>query len=261
MEWQLRMFRKTLKKKMRLAALRKMIGGIDENEECLFVTCGDNNGAMNHHLKEMGGSWTWADLESRNIPEMERLLKEPVHHVSREALPHGTASFDLVIAVDVHEHLPDPGPFTGELSRITRPGGRVIVTVPDGDESRPAVRIKNLVGMTKEKYGHVREGLGVSELSRLMGDNGITPIFRDSFSGFFTEMLELSINFLYVNILAGKKTAEGTIAPATRSQMKSVEKSYRVYSLIYPLFFLISRIDCLFPDGSGHVVMVGGRKE
>ena len=45
--WQLRMFKKSLKKKMRFAVLKKHLGRIGEGERCFFVTCGDNNGAMN----------------------------------------------------------------------------------------------------------------------------------------------------------------------------------------------------------------------
>ena len=46
--WQLKMFNKSLKKKMRFKVLKKHLGEIGENEKCLLVTCGDNNGAMNY---------------------------------------------------------------------------------------------------------------------------------------------------------------------------------------------------------------------
>jgi hypothetical protein len=78
-----------------------------------------------------------------------------------------------------------------------------------------------------------------------------------------TEMLELSINFLYVKILSKKsksKVEEGTIAPATGDQLKSVEKTYRMYALIYPVFWLISRLDSLLFFSRGYAVMVSGRK-
>lgn len=263
MQWQLRMFQKTLKKKLRLKALKRHLGPLAADDRCLLVTCGDNNGAMNYHLRAIGGRWHWADLEEKSIGEMAELLEESVLHVENGKLPFEDAIFDVAVAIDVHEHLADPGPFTREMRRVTRLGGKVIVTVPNGDESLVATRIKNMVGMTKEKYGHYREGFDVPELKRLMGENGIDPLAESTFSRFFTEMLELSINFLYVNILSRRSRVavqEGTIAPATKNQLKSIEKTYRLYSLIYPLFRVISSLDGILAGTKGYVVMVEGRK-
>jgi len=262
--WQLRMFQKTLKKKLRLKALKTHLGVLSGTDECLLVTCGDNNGAMNYRLRELGGKWSWADLERKSIQEMSGLLGDPVVHVSQDNLPFPDEKFDCVVSIDVHEHLKDPNPFTKELWRVTKRGGKVIVTMPNGDETKLATRIKNGIGMTKEKYGHVREGYDIPELKNLMKTNDIQPCAESSFSKFFTEILELSINFLYVNILSKKGKAEveeGTIAPATQDQLKSVEKTYKMYSLIYPLFWLISKMDIFLLFSRGYVVMVEGKKE
>jgi len=262
--WQLRMFQKTLKKKLRLKALKRHLGHISENDKCLLVTCGDNNGAMNFYLREIGGKWSWADLEARSIQEMSELLGERVLHVSENHLPFSENKFDCVVAIDVHEHLENPNPFTRELWRVAKQGGKVIVTVPNGDETKLATRIKNFIGMTKEKYGHVREGYDIPDLKKLLSANGIQPYAESSFSRFFTEILELSINFLYVNILAKKgktKVEAGTIAPTTRDQLKSIEKTYRMYSLVYPFFWLISKMDIILFGTRGYVVIVEGKKE
>ena len=252
------------KKKLRLKALRRHLGDISENDNCLLVTCGDNNGAMNFYLREIGGMWSWADLETRSIQEMSELLGENVLHVSEDLLPFPENKFDCVVVIDVHEHLEDPNPFTRELWRVAKEDGKIIVTVPNGDETKLATRIKNFIGMTKEKYGHVREGYDIPDLKKLLSTNGIQPYAESSFSRFFTEILELSINFLYVNILSKKSKAEveaGTIAPATQNQLKSIEKTYRMYSLIYPFFWLISKMDIILLGSRGYVVIVEGKKE
>jgi SAM-dependent methyltransferase len=52
-------------------------------------------------------------------------------HVGRvEALPFGPASFDLVLCLDVLEHIPDDDAALRELLRVTQPGGHLVVTVP-----------------------------------------------------------------------------------------------------------------------------------
>jgi SAM-dependent methyltransferase len=261
--WQLKMFDKTLKKKLRLNALRKHIGDVTPDAKCLLVTCGDNNGAINYHLRALGGVWSWADYEDKSITEMSALLGEPVHFIGDGRLPFDDQSFDVVVTIDVHEHLPDMNPFTQELVRVAKPGGKVVVTVPNGDETKVATRIKNKVGMTLEKYGHYREGLTPRQLHDLFEANGIQPRDQSTFSRFFTEMLELSINFLYVNLLSRKsktKVSSGTIAPATSAQLKSVNKSYRMYSMIYPVVLLLSKFDLLMFNSEGYVVMVEGKK-
>ena len=49
---------------------------------------------------------------------------------SADALPLRDGSFDLVLLLDVVEHLEDPLRALEELARILRPGGRVLVTFP-----------------------------------------------------------------------------------------------------------------------------------
>jgi SAM-dependent methyltransferase len=261
--WQLRMFQKTLKKKMRYRYLKKHLGPLADSDQCLLVTCGDNNGAMNYYLRELGGQWSWADLEDTSIAEMAALLGDEVQHAQADRLPFADATFNRVISIDVHEHLEDPVVFTSELGRVTKPNGQIIITVPNGDETKLAVRIKHAVGMTKEKYGHVRVGLAISELKAIMQESNIEPQADSTFSKFFTEMLELTINFIYVNILARKskvKVDAGTIAPGTHEQLKSVEKVYKAYSLIYPIYWLISKFDTLLFFTQGYVVVVEGRR-
>jgi 2-polyprenyl-3-methyl-5-hydroxy-6-metoxy-1,4-benzoquinol methylase len=53
----------------------------------------------------------------------------PVVNGAGERLPFGDASFDLVIAWDVVEHVQNPALLLAELARVLRPGGRVLLTV------------------------------------------------------------------------------------------------------------------------------------
>lgn len=261
--WQLRMFSRTLKKKLRLGALRGVLGRT-HGRRCLLVTCGDNNGAINYRLRELGGSWSWADCEDKSVHEMSELLGEEVKHIDPAHLPYPAEHFDCVITIDVHEHLRDPVTFTREMQRVLKIGGRAVVTVPGGNPRKLVNRLKNAIGMTREKYGHVRDGFSVHELQSLMGATHLECVRSLTFSRFFTELIELGINFMYVKKLskAGSvPVAEGTIAPATADQLRSVEKTYRLYSLIYPLVWSASQLDRLLIFTPGYVVLVEGRKQ
>jgi SAM-dependent methyltransferase len=278
--WQLGMFRKGLKKRLRLKALRKLLGPIGPGERCLLLTCGDNNGAMNYFLRELGGQWSWADLEDHAIAEISALLGDPVAHAAEDAVPFADAEFDRIVVIDVHEHVDDPRIVNAELARILKPGAQLIITTPNGDESKLAVRIKNLVGMSKEAYGHKRVGLTAGEIQALMRGDGIRPRKTMWFSGFFTEMLELTINFMYVKVLRKDDPAPAAhahahaqddkhdddhdhaeIAPATADQLRKVKTSYRIYSLIFPVYWLLSQLDHLVFFLEGYCVVVEGTRE
>ena len=258
--WQLAMFDKSLKKKMKIKLLQKHLGELD-GKRCFMVTCGDNNGAMNLQLREAGGEWTWAEFEESAAGQIEALLNEPVIKLEMQTgqLPFDDETFDRIVVIDCHEHLEDPVLFTREIGRTTKPGGRIVISVPNGDERMLAVRIKNLVGMTREKYGHIVTGYDVPELLKLLEQAKLKPVSSSYYSKFFTEMLELSINYAYVMVLSKKgkvEVAPGTIAPQSEQQLASVGKSYRLYSLVYPLFRLISRLDALPFFNRGYAVVV-----
>jgi SAM-dependent methyltransferase len=271
------MFRKGLKKRLRLKSLKKLLLPIGSDERCLLLTCGDNNGAMNYYLRELGGHWSWADLEDTSIAEMSLLLGDPVLHVVEDSLPFDDASFDRIVVIDVHEHVDQPGIVTRELVRILKPDAQLIITTPNGDETKLAVRIKSLVGMSVETYGHTRVGLTSEEIEQLMSAAGVRPVSSTSFSGFFTEMLELTINFLYVKILrkapsaseSGKTVGQNEmrhedhaeIAPATEEQLRNVKTSYRIYSVIFPFYWLVSQLDRLLFFLEGYCVVVEGKRE
>jgi SAM-dependent methyltransferase len=273
--WQLDMFRKGLKKRQRLGVLTSLLAPIPEGDRCLLLTCGDNNGAMNYFLRKLGGRWSWADLEDTSIAEMSELLGEPVVFAKEDNLPFEDAAFDRIVVIDVHEHVDDPGIVTRELVRILKPGAQLVVTTPNGDESKLAVRIKSLVGMSVDVYGHKRVGLTSAEIEALMSAAGVEPVRTRSFSRFFTEMLELSINFLYVKVLRKKDSGSGAetpqpgqhehgdhaeIAPATADQLSKVRRSYRIYSIIFPFYWLISQLDHLLFFQEGYCVVVDGKR-
>ncbi|MCA9923434.1 MAG: methyltransferase domain-containing protein [Anaerolineales bacterium] len=264
--WQLKLFRRTLKKQQKLKSLLKLIGPLTDRDTCILVTCGDNNGALNWHFKAHGGSWSWADAEPESSFQIGELTGDHVLTIDKESPQFNVAdqSFDVVVTIDIHEHLCATNELNQELARIVKENGRIIVTTPGGDQRKLANKIKNWIGMSTRDYGHVVDGYTCDQLSAQLQSVNLTPVVKSSYSKFFTEMVELAINFAYVKVLARRSAAPveaGQIAPQSQDQLKSVEKTYRLYSLIYPFIWLISRLDILLPFAEGYAAIVMARKE
>jgi 2-polyprenyl-3-methyl-5-hydroxy-6-metoxy-1,4-benzoquinol methylase len=259
--WQIQMFRRSIKKQQKLKALLDILNKVD-GLQCLLVTCGDNNGALNWQFREHGGNWTWADVSGENIDQITELLGEPVHGPPPDHLPFSSGKFDVVVSIDVLEHLAHDQPFLIEIGRVMKDEGRAIVTVPNGDPSLLANRIKWRAGMSPEIYGHVRAGYTLAELGEALSQAGLTPQESGGYSRFFSEMVELVINYGYVKVLAKKQaTAKpGQIAPLSSGELKKHGMAYRLYSVVYPISNLISKLDRLLPERTDNAVIISAVK-
>jgi 2-polyprenyl-3-methyl-5-hydroxy-6-metoxy-1,4-benzoquinol methylase len=260
--WQIEMFRRSIKKQQKLRALLELLGETTD-KTCLLVTCGDNNGALNWHLRKHGGEWTWADVSGENNDQISRLLSEPVHAFKEDSFPVPGGHFDCVVSIDVLEHLKQDQPFLKELRRVLKPDGTALVTVPNGDEKLLANKIKWRFGMTPEVYGHTRAGYTIPQLSEALRKSGLEPKETGGYSRFVTEMIELVINFSYVRVLAKKRggAQPGHIAPVSATELKTHGLAYRMYSLIFPIAWIISLLDHLLPVGTNNAVIVSARKQ
>ncbi|MEJ2541981.1 MAG: methyltransferase domain-containing protein [Gemmatimonadota bacterium] len=230
----------------------------------LLITHGDNNGALNHVLRATGGRWRWMEMEPGQAEGIAALLGEPVVVAEPQQLLAEDAEFDVVISLDVQEHL-DPRDlerFNAELFRVTAPGGHVVTTTPNGDPWKPVSVLRRAIGMTKEKYGHQVYGYNVAQHERMLRTAGFVPVASGSYSGFFTELIELGINFAYTTLLPRGRTGRGAgeIAPTTAERLAKVEKQYRMYAMVYPILRAISRLDALAPLGAGYAVSVVARR-
>lgn len=70
------------------------------------------------------------DLSPQAVAFCHRRGLTGVRQGAIEELPYEDGRFELVLATDVIEHLPDDGPALTELRRVTAESGRILITVP-----------------------------------------------------------------------------------------------------------------------------------
>jgi SAM-dependent methyltransferase len=97
---------------------------------CLDVGCGDGRTA-GLFLSEHAGGYTGVDVSRTAVHRARhqgldaRLIEDPAE------LPFADGSFDAVACLEVLEHLVAPLSTAQELHRVLRPGGVILVTVPN----------------------------------------------------------------------------------------------------------------------------------
>jgi SAM-dependent methyltransferase len=71
------------------------------------------------------------DLADANLRRVRDLGLAAVKHNLDRGLPFADASFDTVVCSEILEHIFSPDLLLREIHRVLRPGGRVILTVPN----------------------------------------------------------------------------------------------------------------------------------
>ncbi len=54
-----------------------------------------------------------------------------ITHMSASAMTYPDAHFDSIVTIETLEHVPDLASAAGEISRVLRPGGELVITVPN----------------------------------------------------------------------------------------------------------------------------------
>lgn len=113
------------------AALWSLIlAGVTPQTQCLDVGCGTGNSYAREFLRR-GISYVGVDV-SPDAVTAARAAGIDAHVIGDAAeLPFADQSFDLVLCIEVFEHLFSPHLAAREILRVLRPGGRLVASTPN----------------------------------------------------------------------------------------------------------------------------------
>ncbi len=93
----------------------------------LDVGCGAGN--MIHHLSKYG-KVKGLEVDARPVRQARLRGYDVDQYDAQDPFPFEDATYDVVTALDVIEHIDDDMPVLKESFRVLKPGGHIIVTVP-----------------------------------------------------------------------------------------------------------------------------------
>ncbi|MCB0354671.1 MAG: class I SAM-dependent methyltransferase [Bdellovibrionales bacterium] len=276
--WPLKLFAASPLKQEKWGALEDVLESIAgstekavEGRECLDI--GADNGVLSILLRQLGGRWSSCDLSSVTVESIRTLVHDRVFQIDGKSTPFSAGQFDLVVIIDLLEHIETDREFVNELYRITKPGADIIVNVPNPKEGMLR-KIRFLLGQTDEKHGHVRPGYTPEELTELFGDN-FTLLTHRSYSRFFSVVADTAITAAieFLQALGGGKirssskrstgmpkseVSKGTLI--TASEIRKYEKLFRVYRFVAPFLRALVKLDHFFPWLHGNVYVAAFRR-
>jgi len=250
-QWAVDLFGKSVLKQRKLQELQALLGPTD-GLRCLDL--GSDNGVISLLLRREGGSWASADLTDEAVASIRGLVDTDVHKADGGRLPFPDAAFDAVAVVDMLEHVPEEHAFVIELARITKPGGRLIVNTPHRKRTLLR-RLRHALGQTDEKHGHLRPGYTPERLRELLAGR-FEIATHHTYSRFFSELVDTAINAA-VERTGKKGSAKGLVV--TGADVAKHKKLFRLYSLVYPVVWAITRLDALVP-ASGYMLIASARR-
>jgi SAM-dependent methyltransferase len=250
--WAEALFRRSVLKRRKLAEVRAMLGPT-EGLRCLDL--GSDNGVVSLLLRRGGGSWASADLTEEAVQAIRGLVTTDVHLVDGRRLAFPDGGFDSVAVVDMLEHVPDDAAFVAELARVLRPGGLLVVNTPHLKRSWLR-RLRHALGQTDEKHGHLRPGYTAQGLRTLLGSAFALEAHR-TYSRFFSELVDTAIQW-GVERLGKKGSAKGHVV--TGQDLGRHRRLFLAYSALYPVVWLVSRLDLLLPWTEGYMLIARARR-
>jgi SAM-dependent methyltransferase len=139
-----------------------LVAAIGRGKRVLDLGC--RSGALTRHFLD-GNSVVGLDVDPSALVKAAALGIEPVQANVEEPLPFDDASFDVVVAGELLEHLQFPDALVGEIQRVLRSGGLLAGSVPNAFRVQSRLRIQRGRPPATSVARSTRKPISLSEAS------------------------------------------------------------------------------------------------
>jgi ubiquinone/menaquinone biosynthesis C-methylase UbiE len=123
-------YEEDLRSVLRHEEIRRVVDSLPVGMRALDLGCGVGHilSILPSGFKKVGVDYSLSSLKlaRRHLPEPDSLV-----NASGQLLPFDDSTFDLVTCLEVLEHLEDDEKAVSEISRVLKPGGYLIASVPN----------------------------------------------------------------------------------------------------------------------------------
>lgn len=254
--WQQQIFDVSIRKKEKwLWARRQLRRHLRASDRCLDV--GSGVGTLSMLQEQLGGTWEFTETDQAAARETQAVVRGTVYNsdIFAETLQHNT--YDIITIFDVIEHVPDPIAFLQQARKLLKSGGHIIVTTPaDSGEAYFWRRLaESWFGIDKVAHGHVVEGFSKKDLGHITTSAGLELQTCDTFSFFFTEMVELAYNGAYIMRNRARQQTRGynlALSPASGPDVHRHATQLAWLRVAYPLLRAVALLDRLGISRQGY---------
>jgi SAM-dependent methyltransferase len=249
--WPIKLFKKSVLKQTKYQKINRTLGPTEGKN---ILEIGSDNGVFSYLFRQRGGRWKSADIDERSVKAIRSLVHDNVYRISDgHPLPFADDEFDCVIIVDLIEHLENDQAFIEEIFRVLKPGGPLIINAPCDKSKSLLMRLRQKIGITEAEHGHVRPGYSYETLRALLDQNFILRHY-ETHTKFFSKFTDTFMVLMISLLKRGKREkTSGRGVLVTDTDLKSYKTLFRIYSLIYPFVWTISKLDKLLFFTSGYM--------
>lgn len=181
----------------------------------LDIGCG--GGLLSEPMTRLGASVTGVDASEASIPiarhhAAQSGLNIEYRHGTTETLAAGTAPFDVVLAMEIIEHVPDPQAFVDTCATLVAPGGLLIMSTLNKTAKAYALAVfgaERVLRWLPVGTHDWRKFIAPDALFTMMANAGLEPVDRKGMvfdpiaQSWSLTARDLSVNYAATAVRAG----------------------------------------------------------
>jgi len=156
----------------------------------VILDIGSYDGEISYRLKNIFPNLkiTVVDIDKSGL-KLAREKGLNTLYASALRLPIKNNQVDIVLCLDLIEHVKEDSRLVKEISRVLKKDGKVILTTPVQDGASFPFLSKQKIETINKSWGHVRKGYSLKEIEELFKNNNLMIIKTSEYFNFFSRFV------------------------------------------------------------------------